>query len=67
MGLSCLSVPLAGKNFSKEGIGGPNVPKILALPKSRGVILEILTIFRHGRQGSPGVSKVQGGPQGWLR
>ena len=26
-----------------------------------------MTIFRHGRQGSPRVSKVQGGPQGWLR
>ena len=33
MGVSCLLVPLAGKNFNKGGIGGPNVPKILALPK----------------------------------
>ena len=26
-----------------------------------------MTIFRHGRQGSPRVSKVPGGPQGWVR
>ena len=37
------------------------------LSRVPGVQMAKMTIFRHGRQGSPRVSKVRGGPQGWVR